>query len=211
MAKHRWPTDPPGKPASHSISWTEHERNRNQGGFVNTYNQYAQSQGAPQYGTPAYQAAYDPTQPFGTPQPVGARVPDFNEQYQTTTANRNVALSNAEATYQTGQINRQFGTPGQYDASNPYSQASLYETAYKQGQRGDNTSFASQGQLYSGAYQNQINERTRQHGAGVNDLATQQNAALHNVTSGQLQTYANAGSSVSDAQFQALLRALGNG
>ena len=153
-------------------------------------------------------AATSPGTAAGSPQP---RPLDWQEQLATSQANRNVALSDANATYQTGQINRDFGYlgNGQIDPNNPYSRAALLEQTYKNSLRGNTNSYASQGQLYAGSLQNAQNETHRQHSIGVNSLQNAYQDALHGVTLGQLNSYANAGSSVSDAQFQALLQALG--
>lgn len=68
------------------------------------------------------------------------------------------------AQYQRGQLGQTYGLGIRPDGtvfddpSNPYSRAAELQKAYKRSQRGAQTSFAAQGQLYSGAYQNAQNE-----------------------------------------------------
>jgi hypothetical protein len=57
-----------------------------------------------------------------------------------------------------------FDAAGNLDPSNPYSVAMNLQRRYQQGQRGTTNSMASQGQLYSGAHQRNLDEGTYQYG-----------------------------------------------
>jgi hypothetical protein len=139
-----------------------------------------------------------------TPQPVD---PALEEQRLI--ANRNVALGNGEAAYQQGNLGFDYGynPNGTINTANPYSRAAMLQLGYEHQQAGTTNSYAAQGQLYSGAIQNALGEGSRQYGANeaANRLAYQR--ATHGIQAGQLNTVANAGSGVSDADFQALLKA----
>jgi hypothetical protein len=121
---------------------------------------------------------------------------------------RNNAYQGAQAAFDRGNINREYGftANGGIDPSNPNSRAALLQRSYQQGQQGDNTSFASQGQLYSGAYQSQIDSRTQGYNTDRQRLQAEQNQATG-------QTYLNqfSGSSggAGPEQIEALRRALG--
>lgn len=180
------------------------QQHDNSQGFINTYNA-GQHTGA--YGSPAYANNFDPTQGFGTPQPAQPPPPSWEEQQAQIIGNRNVGLADANATYQHQQIGQQFGygADGKIDPTNPYSLAALNERSFAQSRMGDRNAYASQGNLYAGSYQNAVNEREHQHSLSVNQLQNQYAAAQHGVTTGQLSAYANAGSTITDAQWQALL------
>lgn len=128
------------------------------------------------------------------------------EAYKVSSA-RNVALSNADATYQNARIENQYGLGA--DTSNPYSQAKMLEESYKRSQRGTLNSYASQGQLHSGAYGRMQGENQRNYNIGYDELARSYKDAKYGVVRSQLGTYANSVAGVDDAQFAALLRALG--
>jgi hypothetical protein len=183
-------------------------RRTNQQGFINAYN--AGNGSAPDYGTPQYAAQFDPSQPFGTPQAPGAPLPGWQEVANRAAEQRNNAYQTAQATFDRGNISRDYGftSSGAIDPTNPNSRAALLQQSYQQGQRGDNTGFAAQGQLYSGAYQNQINSRTRGYNTDNARLLAEANQATG-------QTYLNqfSGSTggASPEQIAALLRALGQG
>lgn len=121
---------------------------------------------------------------------------------------RNVALGNANAAYDQGNLSFDYGynPDGSVNTANPYSRAALYQLGYEHQQAGTTNSLAARGQLYSGAIQNQraadASGYSQQDAA--NRLAYQR--AAHGVQSGQLGTYANAGTGVSDADFSALLK-----
>jgi hypothetical protein len=152
--------------------------------------------------TPAqFQAALPPAP---TPQPVDPAL--LNAQL---VANRNVAISKGQAAYDTGNLGFDYGynPDGSVNTANPYSRAALYQLGYENSTRGTTNSYAAQGQLYSGALQNAQGENQRQYAMNEagNRLAYQR--GLHGIQTGQVNTAANAGTGVSDADFQALLRA----
>lgn len=59
-----------------------------------------------------------------------------------------------------------------YDPNNPFSQASLLRQHYQEAQRGHTNQLASQGQLYSGALQNQLGIDTQGFQQGDNTIQT---------------------------------------
>jgi hypothetical protein len=176
------------------------ERARNQAGFIDTYNRA--NPGA-QYGTPQ----------FGQSQAVAPPPPDWQQQAYEASQARGVQYADAQATYDRGRVQRDFGygANGQVDPSNPYSRAALLERNFSQQQAGDTNSFASQGQLYSGALQNQKNQTTFGYLQGNNALRNEYADANANVALGQLGAYSQAGGAVSEEKIRALLRALGQG
>jgi hypothetical protein len=174
------------------------ERARNQSGFIDTYNRANPSA---QYGTPQ----------FG--QPVAPPPPDWQQQAYEASQARGVQYADAQATYDRGRIQRDFGygDKGQVDPNNPYSRAALLERNFSQQQAGNTNSFAAQGQLYSGALQNQKNSTTFGYLQNKNDLRNQYADANADVSLGQLGAYSQAGGAVSEEKIRALLRALGQG
>lgn len=178
-------------------------------------------------GTPPQTTFSPPTAPtvVGAP-PKGSANPaqpaampvDPNAELQRIGAGRNVALSNAEAAYQTGQASTSYGykldpATGKYvvDASNPYSEAMRLQDTYKSNQLGTNNSMAAAGQLYSGARLNQQGINDRQYAQADYGLRQGFANTLHGIQFGQGQTYAANAGAVSDADFQNLLNALGVG
>jgi hypothetical protein len=65
--------------------------------------------------------------------------------------------------------------------------------------------------LYSGALQDAQDATSFGYLSDSNTLKNQYHDAQHAVTSNQLGVYANSGGAVSDAQYAALLKALGQG
>jgi hypothetical protein len=196
---YRWPTDPPGKKPSHSISWAKH-----QGHLQGTVT------GKPQMGLPSSQA---PAQAAiaDAPGPVGAPPPDPAAIAAEAAAGRNVQYADAQATYDQGRIGRDFGynAQGAVDPSNPYSRAALLDRNFRQSTLGNTNSYASQGQLYAGSLQNAQNATTFGYLSDSNSLKNQAADAYHQTYSNQLGAYANAGGAVSDAKYNAILKALG--
>lgn len=145
-----------------------------------------------------------PAAPGTTPQPY-----DPSLDQAALIANRNVALAQGEGAYQLGNLGFDYGynPDGSLNTANPYSRAALYQLAYTNSKRATTNSMAAQGQLYSGAYGHQqgLNDQAYAQNEAANRLAFQR--AVHGVQSGQLNTYANAGTGVSDTDFQALLKA----
>lgn len=167
--------------------------------------------GKPQPASPGPVAA-SPLKGIGgnNPTPVQPSVqpPDPNVLNQQLIGNRNIALGNADAAYQEGNLGFDFGynPDGSINAANPYSRAALYQLGYERQQAGTTNSLAARGQLYSGALQNQrgLDASNYAQQDAANRLAYQR--GLHGIQTGQLGTVANAGSGVSDADFNALLK-----
>jgi hypothetical protein len=143
-----------------------------------------------------------PIQP--TAQPIDPNV--LNAQL---IGNRNVAIGTGEAAYQQGNLGFDAGynPDGTVNTANPYSRAALLQLGYEDSRRGTTNSLAAQGQLYSGAMLNAQARNDFTYGANeaANRLGYQR--GLHGIQTGQLNTAANAGTGVSDADFAALLRA----
>lgn len=152
-----------------------------------------------------------PGAPPAGPAQIGPPPPDYAQIAYETEQRRGVQYADAQATYDRGRINRDYGftSSGAVDPNNPYSRAALMERSFKEGQRGDTNSYASQGQLYSGALQNQRNSRAFGYLSDRNSLRNEYSDALNQTGLNQLGAYTSAGSAVSQSQIDALLRALG--
>lgn len=144
----RWPTDPPGKPPSHSISWQTHQQHLNQGssGLPPRLQVPAGTNTGPGpgggSGTPA-------APPFDAE--LEARRTAANQRRTTLLSDADVDLQQTSQEYGFG-YNPATGQAGGFDPTNPFSQAALLMKARKERDQGENTSFAASGQLYSGAY-----------------------------------------------------------
>jgi hypothetical protein len=151
--------------------------------------------------------------PPGTPPPVGGPPPDWQHDELVAGQQRNVGYADAQATYDRGRIQRDYGydATGAVDPSNPYSRAALLDRHFKETTMGNTNSFASQGQLYSGALQDAQNASTFNYLGDSNNLKNQYSDAINQTGLNQLGAYANAGSAVSSDQIRAILKALGQG
>lgn len=180
----------------------------NQQGFINTYNA-GQHSGA--YGSAQYANSYDPSQPFGTAQQPGPQPPDWQEQAYAAAQGRSVQYADAQATFDRGKINRDFGyaADGSVDPNNPYALAALNERHHEAAARGVTNSAAAQGNLYAGSTQNAKNSELFGYLQNKNTLRNQYNDATHQTTLNQLGASTNAGSAISNDKIAALLRALG--
>jgi hypothetical protein len=186
-------------------NYKSRQKKRNSKGFIDAYNK-GQTSGA--YGSPEYAAKYDPSQGFGTAQQPGTPPPDWQQIAAQAAEQRNSAYAGAQGAFDRGNISREFGftANGAIDPNNPNSRAALHQQSYQQGQVGDNTSYAATGQLYSGAYQSQIDNRTKGYNTDNANLLAAQNQAT-----GQsyLNQFAGSGGGATPEQIAALLRALG--
>lgn len=135
---------------------------------------------------------------------------DWQEQAYNVSAGRNLALSGADAAYQRGQLEQQFGY-GDSGAANPYSRAALLEESFRRNKLGTTNSMASAGQLHSGAYGRAQNENSRQYSIASDENRRAYDQQIYGLNFGQAQNAANYGAGVDDAAFEALLRALGKG
>ena len=142
MALHRWPTDKPGKPAAHTISWQQHQGN-------------LRGKQAP---------APVPTAPGGAPalaQPLPQPVdPTYQGDVGTAERNYQQTLAGLTTGRQAGLAEYGFTEAGQggalaFDPNNPFSRAALLKKNYDTSRTRAGNQMASGGQLYSGAYQNQ--------------------------------------------------------
>jgi hypothetical protein len=153
-------------------------------------------------GAPVYGATPAPTNPYIAQAPP---VDPMFEAYKVTSA-RNTALADTDATYQNARIENSYGLGS--DQSNPYSQAKLLEESYKRSQRGTTNSYASQGQLYSGAYGRMQGENQRNYSIGYDQLARGYQDAKYGVARNQLGSYAGNSAGVDQASFDSILQAL---
>lgn len=133
------------------------KRSRNSQGFIDAYNKSAPN--AP-YGSPAWFAKVgNQLGPMGsnasTPPPFDAdreAARTRGAQRRTTLlSDQDVDLQQTSSEYGF-KYNPATGGFGGFDPTNPFSQAALLMKSRKQRDKGENTSFASSGQLYSGAY-----------------------------------------------------------
>jgi len=151
------------------------KRSKNAQGFINTYN--AANPQAP-YGSPQYWQNYNPSQGFGSPGPAQApqQDPALIAQQTANAQRRTNLLSDQDVDLQqqsqeTGfSYNPATGQFGGFDPTNPFSQAALLMEAKKNRDRGENTSFAASGQLYSGAYKAAKGETQHQYDRGYDTL-----------------------------------------
>jgi hypothetical protein len=145
--------------------------------------------------------------PLAPVNPYVSQAPPVDPQYEAyrVSAQRNVALGDADATYQAARIENQYGLGA--DRSNPYSDARMLEDAYKRNQRGTLNSYAAQ--KGSGAYLRAQDEDKRNYSIGYDRLSRDYTDAKYGVARGQLQSYADYGVGVDDARFQSILRGLG--
>lgn len=195
----------------HSVPWVQHQ------GQI-TGNQQAKTAlmnyGRP--GGPTSPAAL-PGFPGGPPVPAGAALAtpasaqpvDPSVENAAITANRNVAIGRGEAAYQQGNLGFDLGynPGGTINTANPYSRAALLQLSHEHDLAGANTSYAAQGQLYSGAYGRAKAGADRNYGQAEAANRTAFQRGTHSIQTGLLNTFGNAGTGVSDADFAALLRA----
>lgn len=153
-------------------------------------------------------------QPGGQgPKPVAPPPPDPAYEAYKAQQGLQAGISNADATYQRGNLGYEsgYGANGARDYTNPYSQAALYEESYKRSKLGTTNSYASQGQLYSGAYGRMQGENARNESINQNSLAHQAAAGYHGIDVNQASNSINYGSGNVDQGLAALLKALGIG
>lgn len=149
---------------------------------------------------------------FQTPPKHGIPL-DPAAEAQKIAAGRNLAVGNIGATlnqeylgYDTG-----YSPTGARDYSNPYSRAALLQESYNRSRRGTTNSYAAAGQLYSGAYGRMQDENARNYLIGSNQLQTAAQRGYTGIGLGKLTNAANYGTSLSTADFNALIAALGLG
>jgi hypothetical protein len=142
------------------------------------------------------------------PPDVGGRPLDPAEIAAGVSANRNLALGQAGATYQLGQLQQEYGY-GETGAANPYSRAALLQESFQRSKLGTTNNYAAGGQLYSGAYGRAQGENQRQYSIGENANRRAYDQAVYGVNYGQAQNAATYGTDMDQTSYEALLRALG--
>lgn len=124
------------------------------------------------------------------------------------TSTRNIQVGDAQATFQQGNLDQDYGF-GAGGAANPYSRAALLQENFKRSQLGTTNSYASQGQLYSGAYGRMQGENQRNYSIGYDQLHREYDQRTGDIAFGRLQNYADAGTNVSQSQWAGLYASLG--
>jgi hypothetical protein len=138
-------------------------------------------------------------------------MPDPNLLAQQAQADNAIRISDAWGTYQTGQINADYGfTPqGTIDPNNPYSRAALLQRSYQDSQRGTTNSYAAAGQYSSGAYKRMQDRNAENFDIGLDQLKKGQGRELSGVLKGQVDTYSQYGAQLDPAKLDSLMKALG--
>ena len=111
----------------------------------------------------------------------------------------------------TGQDTNNDGIPDsgfQVDPNNPFSRAALLQRSYDQAQRGTTNSMAAQGQLYSGALQNALNEDRFQFDRGTDQNMKAFDRGLTEFMRGRRDAGQNFEEGVSNIDWEALVQAL---
>lgn len=107
-------------------------------------------------GTPEYTPAAPPVDPD-----LERRTSAANQRRTNLLSDQDVDLQQTSSNYGF-QYNPATGSFGGFDPTNPFSQAALLMKSRRERDKGENTSFASGGQLYSSAYDTA--KRETQHG-----------------------------------------------
>jgi hypothetical protein len=144
MALVRWPTDPKGKPPSHTKSWAAHQAALN----------------------PAAPAAPDVPEPVAVDTPVESPLPlieppdasftaeieGLGQTYRSDLAGNTEGRKRGLMDY--GYLEDEATGGLSFDANNPFSRAALLKRNYDTQRRSSAQSMGAGGQLYSGAFQN---------------------------------------------------------
>jgi hypothetical protein len=140
---------------------------------------------------------------------------DPNLELQRLQANQNIALGDAAAAWQTGQLARSSGidaagnliTSG--DAFSPFSQAMQYQDAFKAAKRGTLNSAGNH--LYSGAYGRAQNRNALNYARDFDALKTGTQAGYYGINRDRLGTYASNAQGTGTTDFQSLLKSVYGG
>lgn len=95
------------------------------------------------------------------------------------------------------------------DPNNPFSKAALLQRSFDQAQRGNRTSYAARGHLYSGALQNAQNESRHQFEAGSNQLQRGLGGTLAELARRRQTAKTTANNQITSAQDLAALTSAG--
>lgn len=125
-------------------------------------------------------------------------------------AQRNLDLATGQVPYEQGVLDQTYGY-GAGGAANPYSRAALLQENYKRSVAGTTNSYAGSGQLYSGAYGRAQGENQRRYSIASDANRRQYDQASHGLGASVGQAAATYGTGLSNADYEALLRALGLG
>lgn len=214
--------------------WTQFARGYfTQGNNVPTFGNSEYAPGnAPYQGLSDYASGYT----AGHPQPKGppgtaadmyfsglakqqaANPPPFDSIYENAISglNRQYGDTSAQINYDESQLSPTYGyktdTGGNVtvDPSNPFSKAALLQRSYDQGQAGTTNRMASQGQLYSGATQNALNQGTFQNQSATDALKRAYQQAVQGIGQRRRVASTNQYIGTTGAQGDAIARALAN-
>jgi hypothetical protein len=131
----------------------------------------------------------------------------------TASALRNQQLQGAWGTYQSGELDREYGfdNTGGIDPNNPYSRAALLQRSYQDAQRGNTNSYAAAGQLYSGALGRAQSRSYQDYDIGLDRLKTQYGRGKNQIAYDTAGSYAQLGSNIDSETFRSILAALARG
>lgn len=156
--------------------------------------------------------------PTGAPTTPGAQALPVDPAYDAAVnvANRNRDTRLMGLQFERGQLGAMYGfgvdAQGSVfdDPSNPYSRAAALQAAYDRHTKGNTTSFAARGQLYSGALQNEQNDAAHKYGANRDTLIRDFLRANNAITSGQAQAQTAWQGDIAGAEEARVSRALAN-
>lgn len=155
--------------------------------------------------------AAPPPAPLANPTPI-----DPYYDAAVAAAQRDYAVSQQQSQYQMGQLGSVYGLGvnaqgGVYDdPSNPYSRAAAMQEAWSNQQRGNTTSMAARGQLYSGALQLAQDDSSRKYSAGRDALIRSFMNDRYNIQQGQLASGNSLQDRIAAAQADSFERAVNN-
>lgn len=139
------------------------------------------------------------------PDPYTAPPPDPELLQRQIAGQQSLQIGDAWDTYQKGVLSNTYGIG---DTSNPYSRAKLLEDSYRKRQGSTLNNYASQGQLYSGALNKQMDEDQFQHNIDNNNMQRSYYDSLANIEKGRIDRYASTGQALDQAQLNSILQAL---
>ena len=121
--------------------------------------------------------------------------------------NRDTANSEAEVTAQEANVKQDYGFD---DASNPFNRAAMLQRSYTESRTRATNSYASQGQLYSGALQNAQDQNRFGYDKGHDSLRRDYNSQLAALKSRRAQIQAEAEQRRVDAEYERVNAAVAN-
>lgn len=133
---------------------------------------------------------------------------DPNLENQKIIGQRDVALSDVYSAWSQNNLDAEYGF-GAGAGLSPYTKAAQLQENYKRSVLGTTGSYANAGQYNSGAYGRAQNENARNYDMAYDAARRAYDQASGNLQFNRLQTYANAGTAVDEATYNAMLKAMG--